>query len=350
MRNTARIFGLTFILTGCSSIPDVQYNYYFAKSQTSLSVAQVVSCDSAGMNVIVVTSASAPTMAYSADVANVRTVNIRDIEGDFHTFVDSDATFGFYDDGRLKTINQNTVGQGEAVIKSAVSLATTAFPLAAAGRAAAEASPADACQIISKWGGGGDNKVPSVNLSYGTQFDITTVLDKSFPIPPTMASKQLYDLLKVKAKLPSIEVKIGNAPAIGSRASYRPSPGFQGSTVPLALQKTADVEINILSAHKSIWKGTITAPLPDEYILPIPRGALFGKQNFTLSLSEAGAVQSIDYGKLSGASGALNGAQSIAGAGPQITTNETADVKAKADLIAQTQRLTRCQTNPATCN
>lgn len=349
MFNLARSLCLLFLLASCSTIPDVQYNYYFAKSETSVSVAQTLSCDASKTNVIVVTTAAAPTMAYSADTSSVHVVNIRDIEGDFHTFVDSDATFGFYDDGRLKSINQNTVGQGEAVIKSAVSLATTAFPLA--GLRAAAAPETDACKLIDKWGGGSADKVATVNLSYSSQFDITRVLGKSFQIPPAAASRQLYDLLVVaKAKLPTIEVSIGRAQPIVSRASFRPTPGLASAAVPLELQNTADIQINIQSAHRPIWKGTVTAPMPGEYILPVPRAALFGKQNFSITLSEAGVVQSIDYGKFSGAAGALNAAQAVAGAGQQITSNEAADVKAKADLIAQTQRLTRCQTNPATCN
>jgi hypothetical protein len=351
MFNVARTLCLLFILAGCSSIPDVEYNYYFAKSQTSLSVAQAVSCDASKANLIVVTSASPPTTAYSADTSRGYAIRIRDIEGNFHTFVDSDATFGFYDDGRLKSINQNTIGQGEAVIKSAVSLATTAVPLFGARIAATPPAETDACKLIDKWGGGGADKVASVNLSYGTQFDITHVLGKSFEIPPTMASKQLHDMLQqIGANLPAVEVSIGRSQPRASRASYSPPAEPQDSVVELALQNTADVEIKILSAYRPIWKGTVVAPLPGGYTLPIPRGALFGKQNFTLSLSEAGAIQSIDYGKLSGASGALNAAQAVAGAGPQITANVVNDAKTKADEIAQTQRLMRCQTHPATCN
>jgi hypothetical protein len=189
-----RALCMSVILTGCSSIPDVQYNYYFAKSETSVTVAQAISCDASRTNLIVTSTSSGPTMAYSADTASMHSINVRDIEGEFHTFVDSDATFGFYDDGRLKTINQNTTGQGEAVIKSAVSLATTAIPLFAGFRAEAVAPPeTDACKIIDTWGGR-NVKAGSVNLSYSTQFDITHVLGKSFTAPPSAASKQLYDM------------------------------------------------------------------------------------------------------------------------------------------------------------
>ena len=346
MFKIARMLCVTALLAGCSSVPNVAYNYYFAKSQTSLAVAQTISCDPTKQQLIIVTTASAPAMAYSADTSRAHTIKIRDIEGEFHTFVDSDASFGFYDDGRLKNINQFTTGQGEAVIKSAVSLATTAIPFGLKPAAAIETPP---CKTIDQWGsGGGADKVPSVNISYATSFDITQKLGKSFTIPRVEASGELYDQLK--KNLPPIEVSIGRAQPIGSRASYTPVVASQDQVIELALQNTADVEIKIFSAHKPIWAGTVIAPMPGGYTLPIPRGALFGKQNFTLTLSEAGAIQAIDYGKLSGASGALNAAQAVAGAGPQIISNQAADVKAQADLIAQTQRLARCQASPATCN
>jgi hypothetical protein len=348
-----RVFLLPLVAAGCSSTPDVNYHYYFAKSQAALAAAQTVTCDASKTNVIVVTTASAPTMTYYADIARgPQTINLRDIEGDFRTFVDSDAQFGFYDDGRLKSINQYTIGQGANVIKSAVSLATTALPLAGAKVEAVTES--DACAVIDKWGGGAAGKIASVNLSYAAQIDPTHVLGKSFEIPIANASQQLYKELKAKTTLPAIEASVGMARAIEGRATYSRLVGYsQDEIVPLRLQRTADVEIKVLSAHRPVWMGTVIVPMPREYgenVLPIPRAALFGKQSFSLTLSEAGAIQTIDYGKLSGASDALSAATYVAGSGPQITSNEVADVKAKADLIAQTQRLTRCQTNPANCN
>jgi hypothetical protein len=365
-------FCAVMCLVGCSSIPNVEYNYYFAKSDTVLSVAQAVTCDASKSNLIIVTTASPAATAYSADIAHgPQRINIRAIEGNFRTFVDSDAQFGFYDDGRLKSINQKTTGQGEAAIKSAVSLATTVAPFLGAGPPAKQTP----CEIVDKWGGTGkapDNSKPaSVNLSYSAEFDTTRVLGKSFKLKPTPASQQLYDEFKNSsppAKLPPIEVSIGHANELGGRATFLPDNypvdgayleddgytaynGYLGDgIVGLKLQRTASVEVNISSAHRLIWKGNVIVPLHRTYTLPIPAAALFGQQTFTLQLSEAGAIQSIDYGKTSGASGALNAAGSIAtGTAPESAANKAADIKAQADLIAQTQRLLRCHTHPATC-
>ena len=77
---------------------------------------------------------------------------------------------------------------------------------------------------------------------------------------------------------------------------------------------------------------------------------MFGKQSFTLTLADSGAVTAVDYGKVSGASGGLNASTSAMGTMvPESTANKAADMKAQADLIAQQQRLVRCQAQPDKC-
>jgi hypothetical protein len=44
-------------LVGCSTIPRVEYSYYFAKSTTVLSVAQTATRDGSKANLIVITAA-----------------------------------------------------------------------------------------------------------------------------------------------------------------------------------------------------------------------------------------------------------------------------------------------------
>lgn len=120
--------------------------------------------------------------------------------------------------------------------------------------------------------------------------------------------------------------------------------------MPLTLQATGKVRVDLTAQGQSIWTGTIQVPLPQTYLLPIPKAALFGKQSFSLSLSEAGAVTSVDYGKNTGAASALNAAGAIAtAAAPETVAAKAAEVKAQADLIAQQQRLARCHANPAQC-
>jgi hypothetical protein len=118
----------------------------------------------------------------------------------------------------------------------------------------------------------------------------------------------------------------------------------------LTLQRIANVQVDVLAKGSSIFSTNIALPQSTTYELAIPKAAVFGKQSFSLTLAESGAVTSVDYGKLSGASGALNAATSAVGAAaPESTANKAAEVKSQADLIAQQQRLVRCQAQPDKC-
>jgi hypothetical protein len=77
------------------------------------------------------------------------------------------------------------------------------------------------------------------------------------------------------------------------------------------------------------------------------KAALFGKQTFTVSLSEAGAVMSVGYGKNAGTASALNAIGAIVNT--ETAAAKAAELKAQADLIAQQQRLVLCQTKPDQC-
>jgi hypothetical protein len=120
---SACMLGLS--LAACSTIPDVEYSYYVSKMNGVATAVQSVTCTPDLQSIIVVNTATF-VPSYSADrKRGLFKVRIRAIEGAFGSFADSDANFGFFDDGRLKSINQSTTGQGETIIKSAVSLSST---------------------------------------------------------------------------------------------------------------------------------------------------------------------------------------------------------------------------------
>jgi hypothetical protein len=328
------------LLAGCSAVPDVTYSYYPAKSQTLVSVSQTLDCTTDKTSLIVLNTPSA-VASYSADLTKPPyQIRIKDVEGFFSPFVDSDITFAFYDDGRLKSINQSTTGQGEAVIKSAVSLATALGGAAPAVKGAT----LPICDKINNWGKG-----KPVTLTYSTTVDLATKLGQTIPLPIAPASRQAAAAIGDDPAIPKLGVQIGTAPAVASGPSF-PATSQIGDYVSLPLQRSAAVRVDITASGSSIWTGIIAVPLSESYILPIPRAALFGGQNFSLALNEAGVVTSVDYGKKSGVSGALNAAGAVATAEqPESPAAKAADLKAQADIIAQQQRLTRCRANPSTC-
>jgi hypothetical protein len=356
------------LLAACAAIPDVEYSYYLSKMNAVATVTQNVTCAPDMQLVIVNTASLVPT--YSADLARgPYKIRIRAIEGAFSPFADSDASFTFFDDGRLKTINQNTTGQGETIIKSIVSLSTTVAGLAHLSSTKATDAPTP-CDVVSTWadksksgGTGGPPSPAAVSLSYELNLPptdpITIDPTNSIKLVPTEASSRLYTaLIKAGARLPEFALT-GTAFETGSRVVNLSALGSdpRGNAVNLTLQKVATVEIRITAdkqntsdGKKTIWKGNVPIPTAQTYDLPIPTAALFGTQKLGLTLSEAGAITAVDYGKNSGAAGATNAANSVATAlTPETTSARAGDIKAQADVIAQQQRLNRCQANPTTC-
>jgi len=157
---------------------------------STVTITQTVACNQSQDGFVVVTTPSI-TSTYSANYSKgPYRIKIRDFEGGFSGFADSDASFAFFDDGRLKSVNQSTTGQGEAVIKSAVTLATTISAAAAGFDASvsiptlkAECDAITAAQPVPKTGD--PPASGAVTFSYQFQFDDTLsnmTLGKPIPV------------------------------------------------------------------------------------------------------------------------------------------------------------------------
>lgn len=348
MRRLALGASTVALLGACSTIPDVEYRYYPARMTLTVSVTQAVSCSADGTT-ISVGNAPAAAPAYASDLSKAAfTIKVRDIGGSFRTFADTENTFNFTEDGRLVSVNQSTTGQGETAIKSAVTLAAALIggggpPPAAPAAPAAPVTTA--CATISKLGG----TDKPVTLTYGKIIDYAqTDKDTPYDLDIAPASKAIYSLIQSSSplnSLPKLAVIIDKPTPISSAVAIVSS----GSDIPLTLQNTANVKIEFTSAGATYASSNVVAPMSGTYTVPIPKAALFGKQSFQLTLTDSGAIKTIDYGTLSGATGALNAANSVATTAEPSATTQAASVKAQADLIVQQQRLVRCQTKPAAC-
>jgi hypothetical protein len=82
----------------------------------------------------------------------------------------------------------------------------------------------------------------------------------------------------------------------------------------LTLTRTENVTFNIEAGGKTIYSASVVVPGTSTYQLPVPGAAFFGKQSFALTLTDAGAISSIDYGKETGAAAPFNVAGSIVSA------------------------------------
>lgn len=329
--------GCAFLLSACSSIPDVEIAYYLPTSRTVLTVTQVVDCTTDNKTIIVGNTPTASS-TYVADIKKRHTVNLREIEGAGSFLVDSDAKFTFYEDGRLKAVGQFTQGQAEAFVKSAIQLGTSS--LSAVGIRSAVDSE-EACKTIAAWGHG-----KPVAITYASvPIDLVDMENKDAELNPIANSEPLYRALA--KNLPELKYKVG-AFVPNDRRAYdtkatdnQTSPG----NIALMVQDTGRIPVTFYADDKTILATEVLVPGKKAYPLPIPRAALFGKQSFSLVLTEAGGISEISYGKNAGASGAANAAAAIS----DTSAVEVAATKAQADLIYQQQRLARCQQNPTAC-
>ena len=334
------IVSIVLFLGGCASTPDVMYSYYPSCSKSNVTVTQTLDCNNDKSALIVVNSTTVSTLSSADYSKGPYTVGIKKLDG---FFADSDITFAFFDDGRLKSVNATTTGQGETVLKSAVTLAAALVPLGA-GEVRAE-KPTALCAAINGWGGGKPvTLIYTKNIDYGTvNFGQSRLLD------PAPDSAGLYMALnKTQPELlPKPMVIVDTPLSVKGGAS---SSSSAGASVSLTLQETATAKVTVKVLGQNIWSGDITIPGKNNYSLPIPEAALFGKQNFSLTLSEAGAITQIEYGKTTGAAAPLNVATSAAtSAKPGSTADRVGEIQAQADLIVQQQRLARCKTDPAQC-
>jgi hypothetical protein len=318
------------------------YSYYPSRSNSNVTVTQTIDCNNDQSALIVLHSTTVNTL-YSADYSKgPYSVQIKKLDS---FFADSDVGFNFFEDGRLKSINESTTGQGETILKSAIALGTALAPLG--GGAAPAKGPVPECATVKSWGG--DKPVTLIytkNIDYGKD-------DDGLPhnLDPAPGTAGLYTELNKRNQLPKLQVIINQPSSIKSGASYiSPSSGSSDDVVLLTLQETENVQVDVKASGQAIWSGKITIPGKNTYSLPISKAALFGKQTFSLTLSEAGAITQIEYGKNTGATGPLNVATSAAtAAAPGSTADKVAEIKAQADLIAQQQRLAGCEANPAQC-
>ena len=323
-------------VAGCAHTPDVEVGYYLAKSAVSVRVIRTVACD--GSDAPIVASAVIPTVTHSADTAKRGTINLGALRG---IAADPDATFTFTEDGRLKSINASSVGQGEAILKAFVTFTGTMMAIAEAG----SHSYPDLCVFIKK---AGDGKPLSLTYEGVVKLD---VLDQQQHVPAAATSS--YYAERLEPMLGAVCVSVGKAEAPQQPVTFKSAP----DDVLLNARQPGQVPLKVRAGKRDacsevpLWDGSVAvAQAGTAYTIPIPRGAFFGKQVFAVSFAESGALSSLQYAALSGDAQAINAANAVAAAlKPDTTAEKLVQVKAEADLIAQQERLVKCRASPADC-
>lgn len=334
----------TALLGGCVTIPMADYKYRQAKGKVSITVVESIDCTADGKCLVVVLSTPIVTTEYSADEKAddlVARVSATRTGGS-----NSDATFTWYNDGRLKSVNTVSSGQGEAILKSIVGLAGAALSIVGAGSSSGQ--DAKECAAVKKYG-----KDKPVSITW------TKTLDLIDPGAPTRELRgnleagtvAMLNEINATNKLPQLQFRLAFGKPL-DLVDLSPQKDLKGY-VRLPLQPVETATLELQSDGNVIWSGQLVVPLraPNDqsYGLLIPKGKWFGKGTFAVSLSEAGAVTSVQYAKESATAGAIAAATGVLALPGSTIAADAADQKAKADLIAQTQRLARCRAQPDKC-
>ncbi|HWA91864.1 MAG TPA: hypothetical protein VG889_17630 [Rhizomicrobium sp.] len=343
-RAFAALAASSVLLSACGTLPNVTYRYYPAKSVTTLSVTQTVACN-ADHELLVSSAVVAPVTAYSANYSSeAGELYVPSID---RKWADADASFTFSDDGRLKGINAQLTGQGETILKSAITLGT-----AIAGAAAAFSAPVrikhndknendkEECDTLAKWVGDGK----PATLTYTKVLDLYTASTKETdPCDPRIykrndagncvpfadvtpadapndalaktidpagdkdawvSDRLLYNRLKDKLPKLSFDVKWS---FFRHPASYMAADKSKDDFTTIKLQDTASAHLDFKAGDVWIGGAAVTVPVEGSlYALAVPKAGMFGSRKIVLTLSDAGAINSLEYGKGNGAAGAMN--------------------------------------------
>ncbi len=348
-RNLARharpillLLGSASVLAACATIPDATVTYYRPKAVLTVTVTQGVDCDTSKTHLFVANSIAGP-VTYLADRDQPPvTFDLKQLDG---WAADANVTFNLTDDGRLKGVNADSTGQGESVLKALIPLGAALGGGPPAGGGPAAGATLHECDLIAAWNGG-----KPITLTYSKAVEFPAgFAGISAVIPPDTASAGLYNQLK--ARLPVLTVDVA-APVAKERVV---KPASTSGMALLELTDTAFVHVSVKDGGPGVaWAEDAVIPVAkgprSPYIVPVPKPALFGKQSIVLGLSDAGAVTSLTYGKLTGAAGPANVASAAETAfAPKSAADRAADLKAQGDEIAQTARMARCRADPTGC-
>lgn len=322
-------------LGGCAALPPVALRYYAPRAATTVSVERSIVCDKS-RSAVLISDAVAVDSVVGADPRRPYVFPLDQLGGGAGA---ADIAFKLSPDGRLLAVNSEVDGMADNAIRPALSLAVLA--LRGAGALAEPAS--GPCELLARWAGD-----KPLGLRYVLRLDSDDTADISQPLPPAPASRGLHALL-LAAPLP--------LPALTLRATLAPLPPAAAApdddaAPSLALPATAALRLVVRSGADVIADQVLTVPAAGSWRLPLPRAAWFGQRQMALTLSDAGAVTSLHYGKTgasAGLSAGLYGAALSATAPAATPADAVAALKAQSDLIVQQQRLLLCQARPADC-
>lgn len=339
------------LLAGCADVPGTTFAYYLPKASATLTLTQSMICTQARDELVTVESPDV-AVVFSRDIQRRHTLDLEALDSKLS---DIDFKFDLTDDGRLKDINTQATGEGDAIAASAIKLITTVAAataaIAPARLAVAKAAPpvrtSGPCKVLADQVG----TDKAATLTYAMPVDLLKPGTHSFDVSAATPDSQSL-ASRLGSGRPVVAVVVDQAVPIEGPSSPQ-TPGVPQLVVP----KVATVH---LSAHMvepsgnagaTFWTRDVLVPTPADVYLTIGKGAAFGKQGFEMSAGEAGGVSMLHYSKSAGLGAALDTASgAIAALQPKSPADQAAALNAQSDLIAAQQRLVKCKADPSNCS
>lgn len=334
----ATVTAILTLLLGCAHNPNIEVGYYFARSKVDVKVVRTVACTVSNPPQPIVANTVTVTVTHAADYNARHALETTGLNGHLS---DSDLKFDFFEDGRLRSINTVSTGQGEQIIKTAISVATTLAPILFVQGGTDYSKE---CGIVKQAAGG-----KSLTLTFEDDFDIPDTGNFEATVKPdatsTFYAEELPDIVGTVAVTAR---DIQNSPAAPVSAASDTKWALLKLKQPRAMHAIVTAGAIRNKSGDVAWEGDLlVAQRGIEYELPIPAPAIFGKETLVASFEESGALTSLHYTSENGTAQAINVLN--AGLAPFQPTAKADRLKAEADLIVQQQRLVQCQADPANC-
>lgn len=378
MKITLPIFVFLFVI-GCASTPDLTVRYYPTKTSYNVEVTRSLACNN--QNPLSVNNVKF-TSINSADHETPYFINIKNLDG---KMANTSITFDFYSDGRIKGINSSSEGKGKEIIESSFKVLKS---ITSGGLQSL--SQTEDCDYIKKHGG--KNEV--LTLVYDQSYtDLESGLFKS--IEPTFASRAHHEKLNdtfgnvfinfskiinphtscpvqikgqnhkcslyIQSKLNECSSKSTGdekAACLKKLTTTQEHDSEYGEYLILRDPGQVNAIVSVCNTHdncKPEGKLTEVELIASQtgyvYEVPIPKAAVFGGQKFQIALDEFGSMSKLKYDKDTGIGQALNATDSfLQNFQKQTDAEKLLEIKTRADLIAQQERLAQCEADSSNCD
>lgn len=342
--------------SGCAVTPDVVIKYKPIEWQVGVAVTHTISCE--GSQYWIESGVAVVPNYQAGEFRDDFVIRSRSFNS---PLADSDMTVSLTEDGRLKSINNSSSGQGDVALRALITAAATVGATGASGQfRALRVQPQDEtiCDVVKRYGrseqtefhqlsialigiGNWNNRkgdlAPSAHQRPAAeQLRRFFNLDCTFELEILGASLHPVQYLDEAANDRYIDINIQDVRPLQVAIRSRPS---AMNVVDPALNRTATIPVPMKAGEP----GSITK-------LRIPQAAIFGRQSFSADFTESGRITRIGYGRSVGVAGALGAVAAVASAETTLNGTEAATLRAAADLIAQQKRLAACLINRADCN